>query len=81
MTLSKPFTRGMKSLVNKIIGPMPLLCQCLLFFFCCVIASGQQQHLIGVDSEPAPHLGGKRDNKKKKKDSKKKITKQDKKKT
>lgn len=31
--LSKPFTRGMKSVVNKIIGPMPLLCQCLPFFF------------------------------------------------
>lgn len=30
VTLSKPFTRGMKSVVSKLIGPpfMPLLCQC-----------------------------------------------------
>lgn len=27
-TLSKPFTRGMKSVLSSRIGPMPLLCQC-----------------------------------------------------
>lgn len=54
VTLSKPFTRGMKSVVNKIIGPMPLLCRCLPF--CCVIASGQQQRLIGVDKRCFPRI-------------------------
>lgn len=72
VTLSKPFTRGMKSVVNKIIGPMPLLCRCLPF--CCVIASGQQQRLIGVDKCCFPRimLGSKKNMKKWKK--KKKAT-------
>lgn len=67
VTLSKPFTHGMKSVVNKIIGPMPLLCRCLPF--CCVIASGQQQRLIGVDKRCFPRImsGSKKNMKKWKK--------------